>query len=1705
MTGTGRDPDCCAGVRRRTPRDLTNRPGLTELAYRVGSRADFLASMLAALTLPPGGRAPGPNGPPWPPDALRTREPDDPSIALLDAWAVVADVLTFYQERIANEGYLRTAREFRSVMELARLVGYAPRPGVSASTYLAFTLDPNARTTVPKGSKAQSVPDPGQVMQTFETSVDLGAREEWNGLVPRQARPQTLEPGRSCAGKRLFVQGITTQLKPNDPLLLVFTSGRQPARADSVTPDAAAQRTTIILREFQPSLPLSVADTRELLLSRFDAFDQSELPQLRQAIHLFIAAQSKIDVLLGNPKDLPPPVTPQQLTDAANAVDDLRHQAEAQQQTVLVVPLQGLVKQLNAAAQKVPPPTPPEVRDLLQQAKNDFEAACGPLAAYARLTQKVHTFREKLKGTQEDEAFLELARLRTMALRTFITQAGNLGFARLRSRLAALAEQVAEDVDALAIGLICQHILGDAFKPPPNEPDPQEGQRAVPELKRLAEHGSPAALASRLYQAAQGVGDELVEHGDRAPDLMPFLLDVRRMAYDLTFAILHGALGALTDEDSAGVARDTQVARRVLGTHLNPLLNVLNVTLESTDASFILRYVQTFYPAPGGPTAGDAAVQFRPGEFPELDSLEDGLTRFTQAYRAAVDAEKAQAVPDVWKEQIEPWRKKIEQASSPHHLMSQAIDAVTTAVRLLLPAAAVAAEAVLLPGTVPSPGGAVEVAAAPVAVGDVLRQLRQTLDGLIDKCRATDPSSNQPVYPFLGEKLAPLQAAIPDQPPASLDSLRQTLNDALGPLNELSGRIKKAVGLLGAVFDRLRDAGSLIEFLRRGLAGVGQEVSVVAAGGYPRIQPWLGELQDVLTDLVASLQIPIRQPDPNALMSEDPQQQQQGTAEGFDLGALLRSLPPPSAPDVHLALTLSESLAQPARLPSSAASLPDLGPELAALSPGAADLYTALANARSVRDQQFLRVEALRVKAAPFGATAPLRSVPAVGGPSGLPARTEEWPLASPVPGLRVTINPVPSGQSTSFKDASGLVELSAAGSGSSWPFGPLPAGAPSADQTVQTDAMTGKLSRIFEKRVLHLSLSTPSSGVPDLEVTGPDENGTLVISVSGGPQLQVTDGTDARAVKNGRALKARLANGELVVVSESADAPPPAARNILDLDATYDSISPGSFVVIERARPVRTGTKPIQIAQITAAETVSRSDYGLTAKVTRLTLDQDWLTPDDTSLADLRGVTVYAGGEELPSAGEPVDADIAGDALELDRVYDGLKPGRLLVVAGERTDVPGTTGVTASELAVVLGTSQILDAAGGPGQGRPHTLVRLTKGLGSHYKQAAVTISANVAPADHGETRQEALGSGDASQAAQQFTLGQAPLTHVASAADPRGVVDTLQVRVNGVLWQETPAFLDLKPDDRRYVLRTDDQGKGTVIFGDGKEGARLPTGVQNVQARYRVGLGKVGNLKSGQISQLGTRPLGVNGVINPVPATGGADRETTDQARSNAATGISALDRLVSVSDYEDFARSFAGIAKASAARLPAGGATRLHLTVAGSDDIPIDATSALHRNLVEALARYGDPDLPVVVGTRERLVVLLQAGLKIDAAYEFGPVQTQVLAALLAAFGFDRRQLGQALDPGEVVAAIQNVPGVEYATLDVLAVVSGTKEDGTPKALTDLAKDLSSKVKKPPSNLPIPVALARRVNGVLRPAQIAYLATDLPGTLLFREIKP
>jgi predicted phage baseplate assembly protein len=563
-------------------------------------------------------------------------------------------------------------------------------------------------------------------------------------------------------------------------------------------------------------------------------------------------------------------------------------------------------------------------------------------------------------------------------------------------------------------------------------------------------------------------------------------------------------------------------------------------------------------------------------------------------------------------------------------------------------------------------------------------------------------------------------------------------------------------------------------------------------------------------------------------------------------------------------------------------------------------------------------------------------------------------------------------------------------------------------------------------------------------------------------------------------------------------------------LDAQYDQIKPNSFIAIERPAVADAAggggiagaaSGPIiSYHQVDSVRTVALSALGVSTRVTVLDLKTAWLSSNDqTPPTDLlRGTTVYAQSEPISSAEEPLTDDIAQDRVELDGLYRGLEAGRWAIIVGERTDI---TGVVDAELVMLAEVTQDVKQIQDAGKtfalpaDKLHTFVRFASPLAYRYKRDTVTIYGNVVRSTHGETRSEALGSGDGSKALQTFALRQSPLTYLA-APTPAGAESTLDLRVNDVRWHVADNLAALGPTDHRYITRTDDDGKTSVVFGNGRHGARLPTGVENVKAVYRTGIGKPGNVGAKQISLLATKPLGVKSVINPLPASGGADRESITQARRNVPIGAIALDRLVSVSDYADFARTFAGIGKASAALLSNGQRLVVYLTIAGADNIPIDLNSDLYHNLVRALRRSGDPYQPLKVFMRELLLLVISAGVRLQPDYLWEAVEPQIRAALLDTFSFERRELGQDVFRSEAISAIQSVPGVAYVDLDIFDAV-GEAQLANPNLAANL--ELRPRIVAEPARTNDDQTSSQRI----LPAQMIFLTPDVRDTLMLAEL--
>jgi len=474
-------------------------------------------------------------------------------------------------------------------------------------------------------------------------------------------------------------------------------------------------------------------------------------------------------------------------------------------------------------------------------------------------------------------------------------------------------------------------------------------------------------------------------------------------------------------------------------------------------------------------------------------------------------------------------------------------------------------------------------------------------------------------------------------------------------------------------------------------------------------------------------------------------------------------------------------------------------------------------------------------------------------------------------------------------------------------------------------------------------------------------------------------------------------------------------------LERAFTGLTKDSWIVLELSDSSGVTRTPFSIVDV---KEVSVAGFGISGKSTGLKLATAGGTVLQRNDAGkdakflVRRTNVLVQSEQLALAELPIPGPldpvtVAAQGITLDGPYIDLRPGQRIIITGERDDL---NGIIASETLILKDV--VLEAG--------FSVLTFTKAPQYSYVRNTVVINGNVALSTHGETVTETLGGGDATQEFQRFVLKQPPVTYV-TAANPSGASSTLEIRVNDILWHEVPDFYGHGPNERIYITRLDDDGKTTVIFGNGETGARLPTGQENVKAKYRKGIGAAGLVSANQLTQLMTRPLGLKGVTNPSAASGAADPEKLQDARRNAPLTILTLGRIVSLQDYQDFARAFSGIDKALATPVQFGEKTGVFVSVAGTAGAEVASDSPLFSSLLTAIAESGDPTVPFIVKSFQPRFFRLAAQLKIDPEFLPDKVLAQIEQKLRESFSFQARDFGQPVHKSEIIALIQSVSGV------------------------------------------------------------------------------
>ena len=203
-------PCPCEGS--QDPQVVSNPPNRSVISYRVDDFTGFRRALLRPL---PGEQAIST----WRP------APGDLGLQVLEWWAYLGDVLTFYNERIANESYLRTATQPGSVANLVALLGYEPAPGIAATGTLAVLSTaghPAEPLVIPAGMPLSSTASPGVPAQTFEVDTPAPASFTGQSNVPVTLSPDTgLKLNADGSPQSVLLAGRVSGVKAGDRLVLV--------------------------------------------------------------------------------------------------------------------------------------------------------------------------------------------------------------------------------------------------------------------------------------------------------------------------------------------------------------------------------------------------------------------------------------------------------------------------------------------------------------------------------------------------------------------------------------------------------------------------------------------------------------------------------------------------------------------------------------------------------------------------------------------------------------------------------------------------------------------------------------------------------------------------------------------------------------------------------------------------------------------------------------------------------------------------------------------------------------------------------------------------------------------------------------------------------------------------------------------------------------------------------------------------------------------------------------------------------------------------------------------------------------------------------------------------------------------------------------------------------------------------------------------
>lgn len=247
-------------------------------------------------------------------------------------------------------------------------------------------------------------------------------------------------------------------------------------------------------------------------------------------------------------------------------------------------------------------------------------------------------------------------------------------------------------------------------------------------------------------------------------------------------------------------------------------------------------------------------------------------------------------------------------------------------------------------------------------------------------------------------------------------------------------------------------------------------------------------------------------------------------------------------------------------------------------------------------------------------------------------------------------------------------------------------------------------------------------------------------------------------------------------------------------------------------------------------------------------------------------------------------------------------------------------------------------------------------------------------------------------------------------------------------VRWTRRDSLLDSGKDGRHYTVEVDDEDRAWLLFGDGQIGERPAAGTQ-VRIRYLKTDGAAGNVGARAISKLIDGASPSVRVSNPAPASGGADRESIENARLVAPRLLRSQRRAVTAADYQALALSDPSVLQA---RAVGGGFGHVRVYVVAKGGVA--AEDELKGRLQVLFEQHRPLTSTVSVHDPVFVTLSINVAIGIEGGFSEVDVSTRVRAALAALTALAGRSFGQIFYVSKVYEVVEAVEGVAYAMVNV-----------------------------------------------------------------------